>query len=290
MVVKSRASYTGCVIFMLLMTLVLTNVYAAEAPSPDTLKPASELAGADSAAQFRSNLFELVDSVPLIGSMLSIVWFSVTDFKGWSGFVPILVKTLIILASGWLGFLLLRPTSLRRKFNERAANHKEGGTIALYSLISVALELLSIAIFYFVASAVLNYMIDAIKPTHALVANLIWAVTAILIFNAVMRAILSPNNANLRMMPIEDKPVKLGFKVLLVIFAVLQLGLAALSFLEHMGLAPVLLHSPSPSTLRLSHSFGRLVSISTLYSIRQDHQIPHSNPHPQQSIAYGQLP
>jgi len=73
----------------------------------------TDLASADSAAQFRSNLFELVDSMPMVGSMLSVVWFSITDFKGWSGFVPILIKTLIILASGWLGFLVLRPTSLQ---------------------------------------------------------------------------------------------------------------------------------------------------------------------------------
>lgn len=240
MFVLSGARRAGYVIIALmgftLLTMLASTSYAAETTaSPPSPAVVTDLASADSAAQFRSNLFELVDSMPMVGSMLSVVWFSITDFKGWSGFVPILIKTLIILASGWLGFLVLRPTSLRKKFNARAESNNEAGTIALYSLVSVALELISIAIFYFIANAVMNYMIDSIEPTHALVANLIWAVTAILLFNAVMRAILAPNNSNLRLMPIDDRPAKIGFKVLLAIFAVLQLGLAALMFLEHMG-------------------------------------------------------
>ena len=96
-----------------LITTYLPLAFAAEPAAEPTEAAASnaaiEAASVDSAAQFRSNLFELVDSVPLVGSMLSVIWFSVTDFKGWEGFVPILVKTLIILGSGWLGFLLLRP-------------------------------------------------------------------------------------------------------------------------------------------------------------------------------------
>ncbi len=229
---RSWVRFSGQLVLALLVSTFLTTLYAAE---PTTLPQATELTSADSAAQLRSNLFELIDSIPLVGSILSVVWYSITDYKGWAGFVPILTKTLIILGAGWLGFLILRPTSLRKKFNARAASHNDGGTIALYSLISVALELLSIAIFYFIASAVLTYLIDSVEPTHALVSNLIWAVTAILIFNAVMRSILAPNNSNLRLMPLEDGPAKAGFNVLLMIFAVLQLGLAALSFLEHMG-------------------------------------------------------
>jgi len=196
---------------------------------------ASTTTTVESAAQFRSNLFELVDSLPTVGSMLSVIWFSLTDFQGWAGFVPILVKTLIILASGWLGFIILRPTGLRRKLNQRAEKHNDGGTIALYGVVSLALELISIAIFYFLAGAVLAYLFDRIDPAHALVANLIWAFTTILIFNAVMRSILSPNNANLRMMPIEDRPAKLGFKILLIIFAMLELGMAAIAFVDTMG-------------------------------------------------------
>ena len=218
------------VLISIAFTTITTTLYAAE-PAP----PVPDLANADSAAQFRSNLFELVDSIPMIGSMMSVIWFSITDFKGWAGFVPTLVKSLIILASGWLGFLILRPTSLRKKFNARAASNNDGGSIALYSVVSLVLELVSIAIFYFAATAVLTYLIDNIVPTHALVANLIWAVTAMLIFSAIMRAILAPNNSNLRLMPIEDKAAKRGYRVLLIIFAVLQLGLAALSFFEHMG-------------------------------------------------------
>lgn len=230
MFVRSLVRSTGYIFLTLLFATALTTAHGAEAAAP-----VADAAGSESAAQFNSNLFELVDSIPLLGSMMSVIWFSITDFKGMSGFIPVLVNTLIILASGWLGFLLIRPRALRRKLNDRAASHKDGGTIALYSLISLALELLSIAIFHFVASAVLTFIIDSTDHTHALIANLIWAVTAILIFNAVMRAILAPNNSNLRMMPIDDKPVKLGFKTLLVIFAVLQLGLAALNFIDYMG-------------------------------------------------------
>ena len=235
MSLKCWAGKAGNIIFALLLTTYLTSAFAAEPATPAMSNPAIEAASVDSAAQFRSNLFELVDSIPLVGSMLSVIWFSVTDFKGWEGFFPILIKTLIILGSGWLGFLLLRPRTLRKKFNERAASHNDAGSIALYSLIAVSLELLSIAIFHFISNAVLTYTIDPIEPTHTLVANLIWAVTAILVFNAVMRAILSPNNSNLRLMPIDDKPVKIGFKVLLAIFATLELGLAALAFVEYMG-------------------------------------------------------
>ena len=133
MSLKCWAGKAGNIIFALLITTYLTSAFAAEPATPAMSNPAIEAASVDSAAQFRSNLFELVDSIPLVGSMLSVIWFSVTDFKGWEGFFPILIKTLIILGSGWLGFLLLRPRTQRKKFNERAASHNDAGSIALYS-------------------------------------------------------------------------------------------------------------------------------------------------------------
>ena len=87
MSLKYWAGKAGYIVFAVLVTTYLTSAFAAEPATPAASNPAIEAAsGVDSAAQFRSNLFELVDSAPLVGSMLSVIWFSVTLKAGKASF------------------------------------------------------------------------------------------------------------------------------------------------------------------------------------------------------------
>ena len=83
---KYWAGKAGYIVFAVLVTTYLTSAFAAEPATPAASNPAIEAASVDSAAQFRSNLFELVDSAPLVGSMLSVIWFSVTLKAGKASF------------------------------------------------------------------------------------------------------------------------------------------------------------------------------------------------------------
>jgi len=218
-----------------LALLVFSGSAGAQTEAPDPVAPAVVQASGDSAAVFHANLFELIDSIPLTSSVLSVVWLSITDFQGWAGFIKPLGFGILTIAAGWLGFLIIRPSKLRKTLNERAAKQNSALSIFLYSTISLLLELASVGIFYVFGHAAAAYLFDETDPNNVLIHNVLWAITAVLLFNATLRTFLSPKNSNLRLMPIDDRPVKIGFAILIGIFAVLQFGMAAINFVEHMG-------------------------------------------------------
>jgi len=92
-----------------LACMVLLMIVAMQSATAQTAQPAS----ADSAAQFRAHVFELVDTLPQTSSVLSIIWYAMTDLKGWAGFKTPLLYGVGALLIGWLGFMLLRPKRIR---------------------------------------------------------------------------------------------------------------------------------------------------------------------------------
>lgn len=245
-----------CLCFLVLLFVVGSSNLAAQTNVVDSAPSIAIDTVGDSAAVFRSNLFELVDSIPLTKSMLSIVWLAISDFQGWEGFVKPLGLGLLTIAIGWLGFMIIRPSKLRKSLNERAEKQKSAFHIFLYSTTSLVLELASIGIFYVFGNAAASYLFEDSDPKSVLIANILWAITAILLFNATLRAFLSPKNSNLRLMPIADGPVRKGFAILILIFAVLQLGLAAIHFLAHMGVyKPLIGGAVAALTLAVNLSF-----------------------------------
>ncbi len=275
---KSMKLPAGLFIVSILLLGVLTitpPAFAAGGSDAASLSSGVE----NSAAEFRASLFELFDALPHTRSLFVVIWYSMTDFQGMAGFIRPALNALIVFAIGWCGFLLIGPRRTRRKLNARVAEAGDGLTTLLYSALSLVLELISVWVFYFFAHTAAVYFFEAGTANRALVDGIVMAQTWVLLFNAVMRAVLSPNNSNLRLMPLQDREARFAYKSLVGTFAVLQLGLALIAFLGHMGMyQPLVVLMTAGLTLAVNLAFIAFIWLSR----KQFNQVfyPHGSPNP----------